>query len=390
MLKRHAHEWAIPLKQATEMRLVKTPLLASGATDPLLASGPSIRWGVVGTGRIASIVVSDLTLLPDSILQAVSSRTQAGAEAFAARHGFPAAYGDQICEDATVAAGTTPGYRRLLEDANVDIVYVATPHASHYTIAKASLEAGKHVLCEKPLTLNARDARSLTDLAQEKGLFLMEAVWSRFLPSVQRAAEIIAAGELGEIRWIQADMGFMARYHPDARLWKREEGGGALMDVGVYLLTWALMSLGRPLSLTATSHLNPEGVDAETAMTLLYPSGAQAQLMSSLTTKTTQTATVAGTHGMLRCGAPLFNPRQLTVTLASGQHRVEEFTLVGAGYTYQLREVTRCIQQGMTESPTMPLADTLTTMSLLDQARSQTGIRYPADQPRCPVPPGGP
>ncbi|MDQ0618599.1 Gfo/Idh/MocA family protein [Arthrobacter globiformis] len=350
--------------------LTGTPLLATSHADPLRASGEPVRWGVVSTGRIASMVVSDLALLPDAVLQAVSSRTQGGADNFATRHGFCRAYGD---------AGGVPGYMRLLQDQKVDVVYVATPHASHYTVAKAALEAGKHVLCEKPMTINAREASSLVSLAQEKGLFLMEAVWSRFLPSVQRAAQITASGELGEIRWMQADLGFPAPYHPDARLWKREDGGGALMDVGVYLLTWALAVLGRPHSLTATSHRNRDGVDAETAMTLLYPSGAQAQLMTSLTTVSTQTATVSGTKGMLRCNAPLFNPTELTITTGSGESRVEKFTPAGRGYTYQLREVLRCVQQGLTESATMPLAESLITMTLLDEARRQTGIRYPAD-----------
>lgn len=366
----------------TEPLLVKTPLLASGLHDPLPASGHSIRWGVIGTGRIASIVVGDLALLPDAVLQAVSSRTQAAAEAFAARYGFRGAYGDQadggFAGDGSAGAAL-PGYRRLLEDPEVDIVYIATPHARHYLAAREALEAGKHVLCEKPMTLNLREAEHLVSLAREKGLFLMEAVWTRFLPSMQRAAEIVASGELGEVRWMQADLGFPAPYDPEARLWKREEGGGALMDLGVYLLTWALVTLGQPETLKATSRLNGDGVDAETAMTLLYSSGAQAQLMASLTTISTQTVTVAGTHGMLGCDAPLFNPRQLTVTLASGERRVEDFPPAGRGYTYQLREVIRCLQQGQAESATLPLEDSLATMALLDQIRKETGILYPAD-----------
>lgn len=261
----------------------------------------------------------------------------------------------------------------------MDVVYVATPHTSHYAVAKAALEAGKHVLCEKPLTINARQADDLVRLAKDKSLFLMEAVWSRFLPSVQRAAEIIASGELGEVRWLQADLGFPAPHNPESRLWRREDGGGALMDVGVYPLTWALISLGRPDSLTATAHLTDCGVDSETALTLSYSSGAQVQAMTSLTAATPQTATVCGTEGMLRCNAPLFNPSELTITSGSGEQRAEKFTLAGHGYTYQLREVIRCLQQGLLESPTMPLADTLATMSLLDAAREQAGIRYAAD-----------
>ena len=350
--------------------LTETPLAGTRHPDPLQASGNPVRWGVVSTGKIASIVVSDLALQPDAVQQAISSRTQSNADAFAARHGFRRAYGD---EDGV------SGFVRLLQDQDIDVVYVASPHASHYAVAKAALEAGKHVLCEKPMTLNMREAVSLVSLAREKGLFLMEAVWSRFLPSFQRMVQILASGELGEIRWMQADLGFPAPYHPEARLWKREDGGGALMDVGVYLLTWALAVLGKPYSLTATCHLNRDGVDAETAMTLLYASGAQAQLMASLTTVSTQSATLSGTEGMLRCNAPLFNPTKLTIVPGSGESRVENFVPVGRGYTYQLREVMRCIQQGLTESPTMPLAETLTTMSLMDEARRQTGVRYPAD-----------
>ncbi len=362
----------------SEPLLVRTPLLEAGSQDPLPASGGPMRWGVIATGRIASIVVSDLALLPDAVLQAVSSRTQAGAEAFAAEHGFVSAYGDRA-DGGDRAGSSLLGYRQLLADPAVDVVYVATPHASHYPVALEALNAGKHVLCEKPLTLNTGQARHLVSVARDKGLFLMEAVWTRFLPSMQRAAGIVASGELGEIRWIQADLGFPAPYDPEARLWKREEGGGALMDLGVYLLTWAQIALGQPRSLTATSHLNSSGVDTETAMSLAYDSGAQVQLMTSLTTVSTQTATLSGTKGTLKCNAPLFNPTELTITTGPGETRVEKFVLAGRGYTYQLREVTRCIQQGLTESPTMPLADTLTIMSLLDEVRSQSGIRYPGD-----------
>ncbi|WP_367400625.1 Gfo/Idh/MocA family protein [Arthrobacter sp. PsM3] len=358
---------------ATEPLLVRTPLLADDPQDPLRASGNPVRWGVVSTGRIASIVAGDLALLPDAVLQSVSSRSRAGAEEFAARHGFRRAYGDD---------GSLPGYMRLIQDPDVDIVYVATPHASHFTVAHAALEAGKHVLCEKPMTLNARDTAVLAGLARRNGLFLMEAVWSRFLPSVQRAAEIIASGELGEVRWIQADLGFPAPRHPGARLWQRAAGGGALLDVGVYPLTWALIALGAPQSLTAAAHINGDGVDAETAVTLSYASGARAQFMVSLTTVSTQAATVSGTKGMLRCNAPLFNPTELTLTFGSGETRLETFRPAGRGYTYQLREVLRCLQLGLTESPTMPLADTLLVMTLLDEARRQAGITYPSDPVR--------
>lgn len=195
--------------------------------DPRTATGTRLRWGVIATGAIAAAVTRDLELLPDAQLYAVSSRTQAAADAFAADYGFSRAYGD-LDGDA--------GYERLLADDAVDVVYVATPHAQHHAIARAALLAGKHVLCEKALTVNAREAADLVALARDKGLFLMEAMWSRFLPSMQRAFEIAASGELGEVKWVGADLGFPAPYSPTSRLWAPKDGGGALLDITIYPL----------------------------------------------------------------------------------------------------------------------------------------------------------
>ncbi|HXF02835.1 MAG TPA: Gfo/Idh/MocA family oxidoreductase [Arthrobacter sp.] len=352
-------------------RIAPPPCLAPGSPGPLRATGRPLRWGVVSTGAIATLVSEDLTRLADAVLQAVSSRNHANAVAFQRRFGFATAYFD---------GDAGAGYDQLFADPEVDVVYVATPHGQHYGIARRALEAGKHVLCEKSLTINAREALELTELAADRGLFLMEAVWTRFLPIINRAWEILASGELGEVRWVQADLGFPAVYDPAARLWNPAAGGGALLDLGVYPLTWALGTLGFPQTVSATGLVNDDGVDAQNAMTLSYGTGAQAQLACSLQAASPRTATVACTGGWLRSNAPLHHPTELTIEPHLGEARVETFPTVGHGYVFELREVTRCIQAGLQQSPTMPWADTVDTMRLFDGVRAQLGVSYANDR----------
>lgn len=350
--------------------IAKPWLFSQSDQDPRSATGAPLRWGVVATGGIAQAVTQDLALLADATLYAVSSRGQETADEFAAKYGFAKAYGDD---------GGVHGYQRLLADDSVDVVYVATPHARHHEIVLAALHAGKHVLCEKALTINAREASELISLARNKKLFLMEAVWSRFLPSMQRAFEIAASGELGDVQWVSADLGFPAPYSPTARIWALEDGGGALLDLTVYPLLWALGTLGFPQTVSATGHVNDDGVDAQNALTLGYHHGAQVQLTSSLLAYGPRTATVAGSLGYLQTIGSVNNPLELVVGIGRDEPRTEEFSIVGIGYTYELREVTRCIQQGLTESPVMTLEDSLNTMRLFDGVRAQLGVSYPND-----------
>jgi predicted dehydrogenase len=359
------------VRMTMPQRIITPPCTEPGAPSPLQATGRPLRWGVVSTGRIAGKVSGDLALLEDAVLQAVSSRAEANARAFADRLGFATSYFDG-------AAGK--GFDQLFADPDVDVVYVATPHGQHYEIAKLALEAGKHVLCEKSLTINAREALELAELARARNLFLMEAVWTRFLPVIHRAWEIAHSGELGDLEWLQADLGFPAPYDAASRLWNPAAGGGALLDVTVYPLTWALGIFGFPRTVLASGHLNDDGVDAQNALTLTYGSGAQAQLTSSLVASSPRTATVCGSAGWLRSGAPLHHPTELTIHRHTGGQRTEQFGRIGQNYVYELREVTRCIQEGLTESPTMPLEDTLNTMRLFDGVRAQIGVSYANDK----------
>lgn len=352
------------------LHIAKPWLFSQPNQDPRAASGRALNWGIVATGGIANTVSGEIAQLEDANLYAVSSRRQESADAFAAAHGVAKAYGDD---------GDVPGYQRLLADDAVDVVYVATPHAQHFEIVRDALNAGKHVLCEKSLTINGREAAELVALARERKLFLMEAVWSRFLPSIQRAFAIAASGELGDIKWVSADLGFPAPYDPSARIWAPADGGGALLDLTVYTLLWPLGTLGFPQSVSAIGTLTEDGVDSQNALTLAYDGGAIAQLTSSLLAHGPRSASVAGSKGFLQTQGSINNPRELLIRTGWDEPRTERFDAVGIGYTYELREVTRCIQQGLTESPVMPLDDSLKTMRLFDGVRAQLGVRYPND-----------
>lgn len=332
---------------------------------------PPLNWGVVATGRIAHRVTRDLACLENTVLHAVSSRSQTAAKEFAGQYGFAASYHDQPA---------AKGYEQLLEDPLVDVVYIATPHAQHFEVAKAALEAGKHVLCEKPLTVNAREAQELVSLAGERKVFLMEAVWTRFLPATRRALELIRDGEIGAVRWVQADLGFAATYDPGDRLWDPAAGGGALLDLTVYPLTWAVGTLGFPAKITAAGQLNRDGVDVQNTVTLEYPDGATAQLVSSLQSNSPGTVTISGTQGWLSTGSPLYNPRRLEFQGTDGIVRVEEFPEETEGFIHELREAARCIRAGLLESPLMPWEESVRIMQLLDDAREQLGLRYANDR----------
>ncbi|WP_136609381.1 Gfo/Idh/MocA family protein [Sinomonas albida] len=339
--------------------------------DPLAPTGQTVRWGVVAPGSIARTVVRDLAMLPDAALHAVSSRSAERAADFAREFGFARHYADD---------GGVPGFVRLGQDPDVDVVYVATPHAQHYEVTKALLQAGKHVLVEKAITINAHEAQELVDLAKAQGVFLMEAVWSRFLPSMQRAFEIAESGELGTVQWVSADLGFPAPKDLTQRIWAVGAGGGALLDLTVYPLLWALGTLGFPDSLTALGSLNGEGVDEQNVLALGYSGGQLATLTSSLVAHGPRAATVAGSEGVLTTTGSINNPKEIVVRRGWDPPRTERFEPVGRGYVYELREVVRCVQQGVVESPTMPWEHSLNTMRLFDGVRRQLGIRYPNDE----------
>ena len=255
-----------------------------------------IRWGVLGTGVIASKFATDLARTPDTEVRAVGSRSGAAADAFAERFGIPVRH---------------VGYQALVEDPAIDVVYVALPHPAHHAWALTALEEGKAVLCEKPFTVTAAEARDLVATARREGRFLMEAMWTRFLPSMVRVREILDSGVLGEVRTVHADLGI--RMHPDpaGRLFAPELGGGALLDLGIYPVSFASFVLGSPQSVTAVATPTATGVDAQTSVILRYGSGAHAALNTTLEVDTPGGAVVAGSEGRLELSGPLFDPSEV-------------------------------------------------------------------------------
>ncbi|MDQ1541907.1 MAG: hypothetical protein QOH29_2633, partial [Actinomycetota bacterium] len=235
-----------------------------------IAADQPVRWGIIGTGGIAATFAGDLALLPDAEIVAVGSRSQAGADAFADRFAI---------------AHRHSSYEALARDPDVDAVYVATPHPMHRDNALLAIEAGKAVLVEKPFTINAAETRVLIDAAKAQGTFLMEAMWTRFLPHVVRIRELIAAGRLGELRSLTADHGQWFPSNPEFRLFAPELGGGALLDLGIYPLSFASMLFGRPTTVTAVSDKAMTGVDAQTAVVLQYEGGRQSVSFTTLETR---------------------------------------------------------------------------------------------------------
>ena len=321
---------------------------------------PPLRWGILGTGGIARTFTADLLTLPDHEVVAVGSRSAESAEAFASAHGIPRAHAS---------------YQALADDTGVDVVYVATPHSGHASAALTCIAAGRGVLVEKPITVDAASASEVVDAARAAGVFCMEAMWTRFNPAIARLRELIADGAIGELVSVQADFGFAAEYDPAGRLFDPALGGGALLDLGIYPISLASMLLGEPSTVLATGGTAPTGVDANTGILLGYPSGAVAVLHCSLRGGTPMRAAIVGTQGRVELPAPFFKPDALTLHRDGAEPVHERFTLPGLGYTFQAEEVARCVRAGRTESDLMPLDETLAIMRTLDRAREAVAVR---------------
>jgi predicted dehydrogenase len=323
-----------------------------------------IRWGVVGPGRIAENVVRDFAVVPDARAVAVASRSQERADAFAARHGLDRAYGS---------------YAEIIADPDVDVLYVATPHPQHHAIALAALRAGKALLVEKSFTATTAGAVEVIDLARRTGVFTMEAMWTRFQPAVVAARELIADGAIGEVRSVQADLGVAREYDPADRLFAMELGGGALLDLGVYVVSFAQMLLGTPERVVATGSLFPSGADAEAALLLDYGDGRSASLLTSLRGALPGQARVFGTSGWIDVLPRFHHPQTFVLHRAGAEPEQITRQQTGTGYAHELIEVTECLRAGRTESAVMPLTDTLAVQDVLGRAAEQLGVRHRED-----------
>lgn len=321
-----------------------------------------VRWGILSTGAIAATFTEDLARSPDAEVVAVGSRTEAAAKAFADRYGIPRAYGS---------------WPELAADDDVDVVYVATPHSAHHAAARLCLEAGRAVLCEKPLTLDAATSRDLVDTARRRGVFLMEAMWARCNPTVRRVVDLVRDGAIGEVTTVVADFGLAGPFPPTHRLRDPALGGGGLLDLGIYPLTLAHLVLGRPDEMKAWASLTPEGVDQNLAVVLGYASGALAALTCGTVGATGTRAVITGREGRIELGPPFFRPSTATLVRNGSEPEDLLVPVEGHGYLPEIDEVHRCLWAGRIESELVPHATTLEIMELMDAIRAQVGVAYP-------------
>ncbi|MDP9118210.1 MAG: Gfo/Idh/MocA family oxidoreductase [Actinomycetota bacterium] len=323
-----------------------------------------IRWGLMATGGIARTFAQDLRSLPDCEIVAVGSRSRSSADAFAPDLSIARRHGS---------------YADLVADPDVDVVYVSPPHPVHRDATLLAIEHGKAVLCEKPFAMDRRESQQMVDAARSASVFLMEAMWTRFLPHVARLRQILAAGTLGDLVYLTAEHGQWFPQDASHRLFAPSLGGGALLDLGVYPVSFAHLVLGPPSSVTAVSTPAFTGVDATTSMILRYPSGAHAVLTTSLAAKSNNPAVIHGTEARLEIDGWFYTPTSMRV-VSRDERVLESFSTPpgGRGMEFEAAEVNRCLRAGLTESPLMPLGETLDIMGVLDEIRAQIGLDHTA------------
>jgi predicted dehydrogenase len=340
-------------------------LPAPRTPDPMTA--PALRWGIAAPGWIAGSFAAALRRGTRQEIVAVGSRAVDRAKAFADEFGAPAAYGS---------------YEELVADPQVDIIYVASPHSEHHRLARLALDAGKPVLVEKAFTRNAAEARDLIDLARARNLFLLEAMWSRFLPHYDVIQQAVGNGLIGDVTTVFADHGQPLYPGGPERLASPDLAGGALLDLGVYPISFAAFVLGPFTSITATGALTGRGVDSQESITVTNAAGAYGVLHASMLARSACTASICGTEGRLDIGGTFYCPTWVRLIGSDGEV-LDQYDSVDdvdhQGLRYEAAEAARCVTAGRTESALHPLADTLRIMEAMDTVRAQLGVRYPGD-----------
>lgn len=321
----------------------------------------NFSWAILGPGGIARAFAKDLAHLDGHSIGAVGSRSLSNAENFAAEFGGKA-YGS---------------YEELVNDPSIDAVYVATPHPAHHDNVIMALNAGKPVLCEKPFSVNAVQAQAMVDAASKNQVALMEAMWARFLPHYAKVREIVASGVLGQILSIHADHGQRLADRDIARLVEPSLAGGALLDLGIYPISFAHMILGNPTSITSSAVMTDKGVDAQSSMIFSYKDGAQAVLTTTMMEQTPCRAVVAGLNGWLEIDRTFYNPASMRVVMNDGTVTEYPNTYFGHGLREQAESFKQLVQAGRLESEILTWQDTVDIMKSMDTVRQQIGLKYP-------------
>lgn len=321
-------------------------------------------WGIIGPGKIANKFADALAMVEGARLGAIASRDAARGREFAAKHNVPTVYED---------------YAALAADPSIDAIYIATPHGFHAEHSILCLKQGKAVLCEKPMALNAREVEAMIAAAQENGSFLMEAMWTRFVPLMRSIMELISSGSIGAVKYVRADFGFYAAFDPNGRLFNIRLGGGSLLDIGIYPLFLCVQLLGKPNAITAFGRLSPTGSDETCHAILGFEEGATAVVSSTLACQTSLSAEIAGTRGMIRIGTSWYKNNRYEWNPTGEASRTVELEPLVNGFEYQIREVMDCLDKGLTESPSLPHSFSLMMAQTMDAIRAQIGVRYLTD-----------
>ena len=325
----------------------------------------SIRWGILGTGNIAHQFAKGLQSADGAALCAVGSRSQETADRFGDAHDVPRRHAS---------------YEALANDPELDVIYIATPHPMHKDNSMLCLDGGKAVLCEKPFTINQQEAAALAAHARMRNLFLMEAMWTRFLPTLIKTRALIAEGAIGKPLMVRADFGFRADYNEESRLFAPEVGGGGLLDVGIYPISLAAMVFGpHPDLVSSLAVLGPTGVDDQNAVVFRYPDGGIAVTTSAIRTNTPQDAHIIGESGWIHLHTPYWRGTTMSLVRNGAEPETMELPFTGNGYNYQAEAVMDCLRAGKTECEIMPLDESIAIMGILDAARAQWGLKYPME-----------
>ena len=319
-----------------------------------------INWGIIGLGKVANRFAQDLQLTKDAVLLAVASRTLEKAKKFSEDFKSIRYYG---------------AYEDLINDPEVDVVYIATPHVFHFENTMACLRNGKAVLCEKPMGMNADQVRKLIAEAQSQQLFLMEGLWTRFIPATEKLIEMLESGLIGQISSVRAGFGFKAPYLPESRLYNRKLGGGSLLDVGIYPLYISLLTLGLPVEISAKAAMTDTGVDGYCSVSLKYENGATSNLVSAIQVNMPTEAHFYGSEGSLKLHH-CFHQSEKVSLKKDGQEHVFDRKYRGNGYIHEIEEVNKCLNNGEKESAKLPLKISLSLISLIDKVRAEIGLSY--------------
>lgn len=323
------------------------------------------RWGILGTGNIANSFTEALTSLPDAEIKAVGSRTMKNAQQFAHKFDIPNAHAS---------------YESLVNDPEVDVIYVSTPHTYHKNNTLLALGAGKHVLCEKPLALNSHEIESMITTAQENNLFLMEAMWMWFFPAIQETKRLIGSGKIGDVRMLTADFGFFKAFEPKHRLFNPALGGGALLDIGIYPLALALYLFGKPDQFSGQALLGNTGVDEQDHLLLLYENEKSAALNATIRANATCEAVISGSEGFIRIHEDFWHPKKISISGGRGkEEKLIEFPHQANGMDYEAQHVMNCLKAGKTESDIMTFQASRDLMGIMDSLRQNWGVVYPTE-----------